>query len=142
MNSYLSAKKFIDMRFKISRLNKPKTLMTIPNGEYAALNYINIHGGKVLPCDMAKDICVSSARIAVLLKGMENKGLIEKKPDENDKRKLSVIITEKGLKKLNAKLNEYTEALSEIFEKLGEQDSEDFLRISEKFIDLINNEST
>ncbi len=65
-------------------------------GFRAVLQYLLDEEKSVSAKMIAEKMNISCARVAVLLTKMENKGLVEKKTDDSDSRKLSVSLTERG----------------------------------------------
>lgn len=100
-------------------------------GERAILAFLE-QKKEVSAGDIANFLNVSTARIAVLLKNLEKKGLIKKTTSQTDKRKTIVHLTQKGeesCKKLREKL---VEKLNNFFLFLGEEDTKNFLRLTQK----------
>lgn len=78
-------------------------------GQPKILDYLQNHNGCVQK-EIAKGCHIEPASITVILKGMENKGYIERKMLNGDRRSLYVFLTEKGKK--------YIEYLNEKFDKV------------------------
>ena len=70
---------------------------------------------------------VSTARVAVLLRKMADKGLIEKNSDPQDGRKVMVSITDKGRSKLKRSRDEILLYANAIIERFGEEKILDFI---------------
>ena len=65
-------------------------------GELFVLNYLKEHDGVVHPKELSEKLAVSTARIARLLKHMEEQGLIVRFARANDSRQVVVQRTEQG----------------------------------------------
>lgn len=96
------------------------------------LIYLNKAEHEVFAGDLARELGVSTARIAALLKKMEKNDLIVRYDSAQDARKTVVEITEEG-KSCLSKLKEYVLRKAELMlEKIGKKDMEEFLRIYHK----------
>ncbi|MBQ1334115.1 MAG: MarR family transcriptional regulator [Clostridia bacterium] len=110
----------------------------LARGELFVLNFLRERGGTAFPVEISEAMSVSTARVAVMLKSMKNKGWIERRADESDGRYISVTITKEGREELDAV---YTEAISKmrrVLEFLGEDDAGELLRIQRRIIGEFN----
>ncbi|MBQ8623814.1 MAG: MarR family transcriptional regulator [Oscillospiraceae bacterium] len=73
---------------------------------------------------------VSTARVAVLLKKMENKGLIVRESDEADARVTIVRLSEKGIDTARAMREKILDHISGVIDKLGMEKLEQFIALS------------
>ena len=96
------------------------------------LCYLSEAKDEVIAGDLARELNVSTARIAALLKTMEKNGLIERHHAKADARQTVVEITPAG--------TEYSDKIKEqifkkaelLLEKVGKEDMNEFIRISLK----------
>lgn len=96
------------------------------------LAYLREANGEVIAGDLARELGVSTARIAALLGKMEKNGLIERRRSKEDARQTVVELTAAGKEccdKIKKQLLEKTELL---LEKVGKDDLNEFIRISQK----------
>lgn len=103
-----------------------------------ALVYLARTDGIVIAGDIAREMDVSTARIAALLKKMEDKSLVRRHRSDSDARQTVVEITPEGLdhvKKMKEQLLARTELL---LEKVGREDLDEFIRISHKIREALN----
>ena len=101
------------------------------------LQYIALNGGSVLPGDICLKMNISSARVAVVLNSLEKKGLITRKIDENDRRKVIVSITADGRESAEKQYNHIIEGASKMLGLLGENDAKEYVRIMGKMMDIM-----
>ncbi len=102
------------------------------------LAFLNDSDGEVIAGDISREMNVTTARVAALLKNMEKNGLITREGSDSDGRRTVVKITGKGTvlsEKKRAELLARTELL---IEKVGKKDLEDFIRISRKIRDALD----
>lgn len=92
-----------DVLFALELLhkNRPKKffekMMKTESGMYAVLKYLNDNRGDVKSKDISDYMNISSARMAVILKSMENKELIIKSNSNIDARLSNVMLSQKGI---------------------------------------------
>jgi len=115
----------------ITKMNRYAT------GESFALHHLIHHDGLSYPSELLEEAGTSSARIAAILKSLEKKGHIVRGVDPEDRRKTVVTITTEGLQRTNGELDEMSRNFREVFRRLGKEDTEEFLRILRRFLDIV-----
>lgn len=101
------------------------------------LVYLGSTQNEVVAGDLARELNVSTARIAALLKKMESNGLIVRYDSPKDARKTVVEITDEGRAYLNRLKEDVLIKAELMLEKIGKEDIEDFLRISHKIKEVL-----
>ena len=89
---------------------------------------------------IAEHLKVTPSAISRTLKGLEEKELIERKVNKNDRRNTYVTLTEKGkkvTKKVEAEMNEFTK---NVISGMGEEDSKTLIRLFNKLVDTMETE--
>lgn len=86
--------------------------------------------GKLTAGEISEAMCVSTARVAVLLKKMEKKGLIVKSVDESDARVTNVRLSDVGYETVKAMREDMIERASMLIDKLGEEKIRLFIDLS------------
>ena len=124
---------------ELLRTAESRQIADMSKGEFFALNYINKRGTVVLPSEISAAMNVSTARIAVLLSQLENRGLIVRTVDPSDRRRVNVSITSAGVQRLEERRAEIFEKMQRLVEQLGEEDAQDYLRITKRIIALSEN---
>jgi len=115
--------------------------MQYAKGELLVLSYLHFKGGTgaaVQPKELSAVSGSSSARIATLLGAMEQKGLVTRELDPKDRRRTIVRLTERGVEKAEAKRAQYYQEMEVVFREMGEKDTRDFLRTTERFMDAVH----
>lgn len=87
---------------------------------------------EVIAGELAKELNVSTARIAALLRKMEKNGLIIRYRSPMDARQIVVEITEQGNAYVNQMREQILMKMELLLEKVGKEDIEEFIRISHK----------
>ena len=122
-------------------LNCGKSLAEIPHscsqGECGVLAYLEFSESALTPSELGNKLNVSLPRIGTILNSLENKELIIKDADNEDKRKSIIRITEKGKEIVSNKRNEAINNLTKIFEKLDENERKEYIRLTQKIVNII-----
>lgn len=87
---------------------------------------------EVLAGELAKELNVSTARIAALLKAMEKNGLIVRSHSRSDARQTVVQITQAGIAQIEAAKNHILDTIELLLERVGKAELYEFIRISDK----------
>ena len=96
------------------------------------LAYLREAKGEIIAGDLARELNVSTARIAALLRKMEKNGLIERHHSETDARQTVVKITPVGIEYSDGIMEQVLEKTQLLLEKVGKDDLNEFVRISLK----------
>ncbi len=108
-------------------------------GIRAILKILNETDSKVTAGDLSEYMRVSTARIAVLLKKMETKGLIEKEHDSADRRVVVVKLSNRGKELADKfKANLYAH-IGEMIDKIGMDRMLEFAAVSNEIQSLVKN---
>ena len=107
------------------------------SGESFVLHYLVFRKGPSSPSELLEKAGTSSARIAAILRSLETKGHIIREVDAKDRRKTIVNITPEGNQRAIKEYEEMAGALWEIFHRMGKEDTEEFIRIFERFLDIL-----
>lgn len=110
-------------------------LSKMVRGELFVLNYLATHEAAIHPKELSKKMSVSTARIAILLNHMEEKGLITRSSDLSDNRQVFVRLTENGVNAIQHTRADVISRVSSLLEALGPEDAREFIRIQEKILD-------
>lgn len=100
-------------------------------GFRAILQYLLDEERSVSAKMIAEKLSISCARVAVLLSRMESKGLVEKKTDDCDMRKLSVSLTEEGISVARKNRSLIYERIETVIDYVGFERMNEFTNILE-----------
>ena len=100
------------------------------------LLYLQESSREVIAGDLARELDVSTARIAALLRKMEKNGLIIRSRSPLDARQTLVEITEAGNEYVDKRKEQILLIMEMLIEKVGREDMEEFIRISQKIKDV------
>ena len=96
---------------------------------------------KVIAGDLARELNVSTARIAALLRKMEKNGLIVRYHSSVDARQTVVEITQQGTAYVDKMKEQILIKMELLLEKIGRKDMEEFIRISHKIKDVFEEQA-
>lgn len=108
----------------INRVNK---------GELFVLHFLAMRNTAALPSELSVALQASTARISALLGALEKKGQIQRDIDKSNRRNILVTITEAGRVRAETEMKEIQRRMARVFTDMGEEDTEAFLRLVEKF---------
>ena len=105
--------------------------------EVFALRFLLQHGA-AHPRELSDVLMVSTARTAVILNGLERKGLIARTRDDADCRQKTVELTQRGRDSLEQRYRRLTAFFAEGFRYLGAHDTQEFLRLYERLFEIFD----
>ncbi len=132
-------KEFLLLFSKFHKSRPTMDFSKFNHGEMMVLNYLFSNPDQeILPSNICNDLHLSSARVAVTLNSLEKKNCIERTMLPADRRKIMVNITEAGRRTVESKRKLLVESFSTIFERLGEYDTKELIRILTRIEGLLN----
>ena len=138
MDYYTLAEELIGLRSSRPRIDYERKLSKAVKGEIFVLNYLKNHDNRAHPKELSDEMLVSTARTAVILNRLEQEGLISRIQDSADNRQIIVRLSDKGLSLLEKHRQEVIKYMEKIFEKLGEDDAREYLRLQHKLISILS----
>jgi DNA-binding MarR family transcriptional regulator len=126
------AREYMVILHKMRKQKSEKRINASLHGEQFVLSYVSHAEGSVIPSDISTEMGISTARVATALGSLESKGLITRRIDESDRRRILVELTEAGREKEAEHAKGITCVLVRMLENLGETDAIEFLRILKK----------
>jgi len=126
------AAELLNVRTKLLQVPAQRELTKMMRGELFVLNYLRNREETVHPKELSEKLAVSTARIARLLKHMEDQNLIVRYADAQDSRQVIVRLTEQGVKEIEAARKAVLEYTACMLESLGAEDAKEYIRIQEK----------
>lgn len=128
------AKELLSIRAYLVQNPVHRMMDEFVHGEYCVLNYLMNHSESIYPKDLSKEMSVSTARVAALLKQMEKKGWITRNADVIDNRQTIISLTDEGKIEINSKREEIIDAVVNMLKEIGSEDAKELLRIQHKMI--------
>ena len=126
------ASEFLGKMQLLQRARPHKEINEALHGGFFVLHYIMLQGGDVLPGEISQEMGVSSARVAAALNGLEGKGLITRRIDQNDRRKILVGLTREGKDLAERQYYGVRDEAARMLALLGEADAVEYVRLTGK----------
>lgn len=126
------AREFFDTMLKREHSPTDRRKLTISKGEMGILVYLVNHKDGANVGELTDYLQVTSGRTASILKTLEKKGLVVRRTDSSDNRRICVFITDSGRARFQAEYNSAVALLSELLERLGEDDAREYVRLMKK----------
>ena len=126
------AKKIIDKINKVDPFDFLNLIDKNGQGMNSILSYLKTKKENVTAGELAIQLNVSTARIAVLLKKLEKCNMIVKKISPLDARVTIVEITEIGEKHIEEETNKSISIMQKILKKVDPKEIEEFIRLATK----------
>ncbi len=108
----------------------------ITGGELGTLGYLVTGWGGAAPSDISRDFCISTARATNIISGLERKGWVERHPDPDDRRRVSISVTDSGRAMVTDHMDRVLRDLRRLLDGLGEDDAKEFLRLVKRVVSL------
>lgn len=106
-------------------------------GEMAVLRLLEDEARALTAGEISRLLRMTTSRIAAVLGALEKKALIVRSPDERDKRRIRVILTQKGQVLCRTKRQKVACDVSFALSQLGEHDAREFVRLMKRVHDLM-----
>lgn len=103
-------------------------------GMFVILRIVRDNPDSVVAGDLAKQMNVSTARIAQALNTLEDKHYIKRASDKNDARKVVIHLTEEGSAALTGREKEVAAMVDPMFSNLTEEETEQFFGLLKKLL--------
>ena len=130
----------LDLRLRMLHEPAEQILVSFHKGGQFVLDYLANQKNGISPQkNISRDMIVSSARITVLLKNLEEKGYIRRMKDPSDSRQELVSITESGRDAIGRLRDVLITRTAEVLEALGSHDAEEYFRIQKRIFELTYN---
>ena len=112
-------------------------MMEFCQGEMRVLLYLLAREEKVYPSQLSESLAVTRQRITTILSAMRKKGLIQMEIEEEDRRRMSVTLTETGRTEALEKQQNAYRYLEQMMLLLGEEDSRELVRLMHRCTELV-----
>lgn len=106
-----------------------RTVLDSIRGEYGVLRYLVYVQDNVSAGILTEQLHVVPGRMTDILKSLESKGLIERRRDDEDRRKVNVCITEEGRTQAKEVRAHISQEYQGMFQILGKKDTEELIRL-------------
>ncbi len=136
MDYTVLAEKMLSVRARLSHMPAGETVIDACGGEFFALSLL-LRSAPSSPSELSRSMGVSSARIAALLKHLEQKGFVQRRTDEHDERRVIVSLTDSGRELIRERRREAIERVAAALRSLGEDDAREYVRLQQKMLEAL-----
>jgi len=109
--------------FQIMGNKKNASLIESLRGENAVLTYLVHHSTEIHPSELAEKLSLVPGRMTDILNTLEKKGMIRREKDPEDRRRVLVMITPKGIRNVTERREQIRIQYSGLYEALGQEDT-------------------
>lgn len=106
-------------------------------GELAVLRLLTEENRPLTAGEISRLLCMRTSRIAAVLGAMEKKGLIVRRADDGDRRRVMVTLTQAGLALGQRKRRMVVRDVSLLLAQLGEADAREFVRLMKRVHEIL-----
>ena len=142
MNYYEAAEELIRTQIMYSKQLCKIADIISSRGEDLALLVLNNRNDSVYAGEFTTALGLTTGRVANLLKQMERKGDITRVPDTEDRRKTRISLTETGVRRAHEAYDRMLKDYVWLLEGLGEQDSQQLIRVLKQGAELLHQHET
>ena len=114
---------------KVMSLRPEPTVSEATRGMPAVMQVLIEEGHPMSPSELARKAGVSDARIANTLRALEKRGYVERRGCEHDRRRVEVLVTEKGYEVASKHFEECLDLIARFLEELGPEDTESLVHV-------------
>lgn len=126
------ANEFMEVMHRSRGKNVQKQVNDSLQGENFVLAYISEHEGNVIPSGISNAMGTTSARVAATLNSLEGKGLITRRIDVEDRRRILIDLTDAGREQVQKQNQMMMRFVTNMLQYLGEDDAKEYIRILKK----------
>lgn len=116
---------------RLGRSISPRLRNTV-HGEAVIMRMLDEAEGPLTPGELAACAHVSSARIANVLRTLEERGWVSRAHSVKDRRRVEVTVTEAGRAAIEERRAERDREAADFLAKLGERDTRELIRITNR----------
>lgn len=123
---------YMQTMYQMRKRSTQKQIHDSMHGESFILFVISQNEGKVIPSDISNEMGITSARVAAALNNLEAKGLIIRRIDIEDRRRIIIELTDLGKEQVQKQYKKIMGMVTNMLKYLGEEDTIELIRILKK----------
>ena len=132
------AEEFMAINKTVKQNMSLRKMDEIKVGEMAFLLALLEENNGIIATNLANKLNVVPSRITAIINSLIKKQYVVRLTDKNDRRKTLICITQSGYAFCLTKKQQVLDELVKLFEKLGERDTLEYLRIYKKLSQFTN----
>lgn len=133
---------FMDVVNRYRRLLTQQLPREMTQGEFMLLHVIEREQKKqgIRMTELTKLLGSSKSAMSKSIRGLEEKGYVERRADEKDKRNVYICLSKKGSGVFRQSKIQMHQFMFRVIEVLGEKDMKEFIRLMNRFYDIVKEE--
>lgn len=136
MNAYEALAERMLVSMDAHRHMSPEPVSSTICGEMSVLRLLSQEDRGMNAGEIAGMLHMTTSRIAAVLNSLEKKNMILRMCDPVDKRRVLVMLTDKGMENCLKKRGEAKAYLARLFSHLTEEDADTFVRLAIQLLDV------
>lgn len=117
------AQELLEQGRLLTNFKPDQDIQTSLKGLGAVMRELDAAQAPLAPSELAQRTCVTDARIANILRVLQERGLVERKQSETDRRRAEISLTAKGKEECAKGMRDLERAVANFLTKMGEDDS-------------------
>lgn len=106
-------------------------------GETFIINMISLHGGDIQPGEISRHMGISAARITAALNNLEKKGILTRRINPENRRRILIELTDSGKEQAKQNYETLIERTSGMLSSLDMHDAAELVRIIGKLAETV-----
>lgn len=140
MNNQDLKLELIESLEKIYYMEAFSKLADFLQGELYILRFLFLNNGEEIgPSELSDRLHMSRPRVTATISTLRKKGFVSTEADENDRRRLRVNISQKGIKFVEQKQESVENNFEQFIQGIGEKDTLELIRIVNLAVDIMEN---
>lgn len=131
------ARELMRLGFQLARLRPAHELESSSRGLPAVMQSLACADGPLSPGEIARATHVTDARVANALRVLEARGLVERRASSKDRRRVEVLLTEKGRADIRSRDREGVRFMAAFLRDMGEDDAHDLVRLLGRVVEVV-----
>ncbi|MDR1628910.1 MAG: MarR family winged helix-turn-helix transcriptional regulator [Oscillospiraceae bacterium] len=132
------AAEFMESFFILNHTRPQRRMRECMQGEAFVIQFLSHAQRPVIPSEISATMGISSARIAAALGSLENKGLVTRRINPSDRRRILVELTGEGEAMAKEHHQMVLEHMTKMLSLLDETDATEYVRLTGKLAERIS----
>lgn len=147
MEEYIAdlQKQLITAQHRFMKMHRDFCFTGLRKSEFVMLEIIERENGNreqgVLASDIAKRLRITAPAVSKMLRSMEEKGYVERRVDEKDRRNTRVSITPDGKEAEQQVRRQMQEFITGVIERLGEERTKELIHLMNRYTEIMQEEN-
>lgn len=147
MEEYIAdlQEQLITAQHRFMKMHQDLCFTGLRKSEFVMLEIIERENGNreqgVLASDIAKRLRITAPAVSKMLRSMEEKGYVERRVDEKDRRNTRVSITPDGKEAEQQVRRQMQEFITGVIERLGEERTKELIHLMNRYTEIMQEEN-